>query len=74
MWSPINPHIYLKVPKVKYYLNWTIKSYTYASRVDFFVSSYEIVPERDEGPFEGQVDIVEYHKTQTKVWKGPRPS
>jgi hypothetical protein len=34
----------------------------------------EIVPEQDEGSFEGQVDVVEYDKTQTKVWKGPRPS
>jgi hypothetical protein len=50
------------------------KFYAYASRVDFSDSSYEIVPEQDKGPFEGQVDIMENHKTQTKVWKGPRPS
>jgi hypothetical protein len=51
---------------VKSHLNWTDISYAYASRVEFLVSNYEIVPEEDEGLFEGQVDIVEYHKTQTK--------
>jgi hypothetical protein len=38
---------------VKYHLNWTNKSYAYAPRVDFPVGSYEIVLERDEGPFKG---------------------
>jgi hypothetical protein len=51
---------------VKYHLNWRNKSYAYAPRVDFPVDSYEIVPEKEEEPFEGHVDVLEYHKTQTK--------
>jgi hypothetical protein len=73
MWSPINSAFISKFQKWNL-VNWTNKSYAYASRVEIPVDSYEIVPERDEGPFEGQVDILEYHKTQTNVWKGPRPS
>jgi hypothetical protein len=74
MWPPIDPVFATKFPKVKSCLNWTNKSYAYASRVEISVGSYEIISEQDEVPFEGQVDVVEYHKTQTKVWKGPRPS
>jgi hypothetical protein len=73
MWSPLNPAFISKFQKWNF-VNWINKSYAYASRVEFSVSSYEIVPERDEAPFEGQVDVEEYHKAQTNVWKGPRPS